>query len=159
MVDISPTDYKYSAFSNRQPHRVNRLYPPDMQTQLRQSNDGSGNGSVSDASDATSTARTPRKLIVQIASTMVTHLRTVPAIKTKPELVLEMNKLCDFETLYNLALVESRENFTKDTKSLVIQVLQHFKLTPQDLGDRTMVYVQNCVQTIMQVFKDRVFNK
>ena len=126
-----------------------------MQTEDRKTDANRGNGSIL----ATTAPATPRSLIIQIASQMTTHLRTVPAIKTRPELVLELNKLCDFDTLYNFALVESQENFTKDTKSLVIQVLNHFKLTPQDLGDKTFMYVQSCIQTIMAVFKDRVFNK
>jgi hypothetical protein len=58
-----------------------------------------------------------------------------------------------------MALVESKENFANDTKGLVLQVLASYGLKPQDLGEKTMIFVQSSIQTIMQIFKDRVFNK
>jgi hypothetical protein len=92
---IVSADYKYSPVSVVESHpticSTTSHNSREMSQELRKSVDSTGYGSVPTPSSAST--RTPRTLIIHIANSMVTHLRTVPAIKVRPEVVLDLNKL------------------------------------------------------------------
>jgi hypothetical protein len=122
-----------------------------MSKQLRASVDSRNGGEIGPRP-----ASTPRTLIVSIANQMVIHLRQIPAVMARPE-VLELGKLCDFDSLYNWALLEHQNGSKReDIPAKVVEVLSQFGLE-DDLGEKSLRYVESAISTIFQIFQEKVF--
>jgi hypothetical protein len=134
------------------------LHLPIMQEQEQPGVlDRLGDAAVPRLDAGSSNNKTPRYLITLFATQLACHLRTLPAIQKRPDLIPTINRLQDFETLYRLAVMEKQEGFTRNIAAVTAEVLQSYKLKESDLGTENIAYIQSSLQAIFTVFRNKVF--
>jgi hypothetical protein len=105
------------------------------------------------AKNSPKSAPTARTLIESIANQMVVHLRSLPVILAKPQAVLELSKLTDFDTLYGWALLENQKGSKKeDIPEKMREVLGEFGLSENDIPEKSRRYLESAIATIFQIF-------
>ena len=115
-------------------------------------------GGAKDSSKPAVPAGSVRKLIESIANQMVIHLRSLPAILAKPQAVLELGKLADFDTLYAWALLENQKGSkVSEIPEKMRGVLGEFGLSENDIPEKSRLYIQSAISTIYQIFEEKVF--
>lgn len=126
------------------------------QTSLAADNQ-TGNGPLY-VSDSSTTPKIVKVPIILIATRLVDFLSTLPIFKTeRTELLPEIKELQQWDTLYPLALDARTHNYSGSVA--LDNVLDSYKLTRNQLGgDEVIQWICTCLNTILQIFKDKVFN-
>jgi hypothetical protein len=99
-------------------------------------------------------------LIKSIANQLVIHLRSLPAVLVKPQAVLELSKLADFDTLYGWALLENQKGSKKEEIPEKMRgVLGEFGLSENDIPEKSRLYIQSAISTIYKFLRRKCLNK